>query len=77
LRNYLARIYICQKNSAYLKTLAAALNQSKNSRYAIISKQHRLKPPPLHSTNLKEKKKVFSFLLDLKRHHYAPVTSVA
>jgi hypothetical protein len=35
----------------------------------------KLQPPLL--TNLKEKKKVFSFLLDLKRHHYARVTSVA
>jgi hypothetical protein len=45
------------KNSAQLKSWARHLT---NSRYAIVSKQHRLKPPPLHSTNLK-KEKIFSF----------------
>jgi hypothetical protein len=49
-----------------------------NSRYAIVSKQHRLKPPPLHSTNLKKEKGFFfSFLLDLKRPYLARITSVA
>jgi hypothetical protein len=37
----------------------AARKTAHNSRYAIISKQHRLKPPPLHSTNLKKEKGFF------------------
>jgi hypothetical protein len=46
-----------------------------NSHYAIVSEQHRLKPPPLHSTNLKKEKGFF--FLDLKRPHIACAISVA
>jgi hypothetical protein len=44
------------------KTGHAKLIEQRNlniSRYAIVSKQHRLKPPPLHSTNLKKEKGFF------------------